>query len=156
MKIYHKLTAIFLILFLTCTSSSSFAQKKSDNSKLIYVPVYSSIYYGDRDREFDLAITLSVRNIDKNSSITIHSVDYYNKSGKLVRSYLNTPKILGPYETAIFIVKESDSHGGSTASFLVRWSGDKNVNDLLVEAVMIGTQQQQGISFISRGIHIKN
>lgn len=155
MKINNKLTPALLILFLICTSSSLVAQKKSDNYKLIYVPVYSSIYYGDRDREFDLAITLSIRNVDSDSSITIHSVDYYNKSGKLVRSYLNTAKILRPYETAVFIVKESDSHGGSTASFLVKWSGDKNANDLIVEAVMIGTQQQQGISFISRGIQIK-
>jgi len=132
-----------------------YAQKKSDSARQVYVPVYSSVYHGDRASEFFLAVTLSIRNTDSKNSVAVYSVDYYNNSGNLVRNYLNEKKILKPFETLNFIVKESDTHGGSSASFLVKWNAGKNVNDLLVEAIMIGTQQQQGISFTTRGIHLK-
>ena len=156
MNNYRNMILTLLITFLFCNPlATSFAQKKSDNSKLVYVPVYSSIYHGDQVREFDLAITLTVRNINSNKSITVYSIDYYGNSGNLIRNYLNKPKILKPYETANIVVKESDTHGGSSASFLIKWDADRNVNDLFVEAVMIGTQQQQGISFTSRGIPVK-
>jgi len=156
MKHCKKPVSILLFLIFICFSPGiSNAQKKSDNSGLIYVPVYSSIYYGDGNPEFDLTVTLTIRNIDMVNSVTVYSVDYYNKSGSLVRSYLKTPAVLKPFETKNFIVNESDTRGGSSASFLIRWDSGKKINDLFVEAVMIGTRQQQGISFTSRGINIK-
>ncbi|MBU4263957.1 MAG: DUF3124 domain-containing protein [Proteobacteria bacterium] len=54
-----------------------------------------------------------------------------------------------------YIVKESDTQGGLGAKFLVRWQADKTVNAPLVETVMIGTKMQQGISFTSRAIVLK-
>lgn len=55
-----------------------------------------------------------------------------------------------------FIVKESDSKGGSGANFLVAWRAETEVNEPIMEGVMIGAAGQQGISFTSRGKAIRN
>ena len=146
-------TILFLLIFCSLTVSSP-AQKKTESSKLIYVPVYSSIYHGNQDRVINLAVTLSIRNVDS-SSVTVQSIDYYNNSGNLIRNYLNTPKVLKQFETMNIVIKESDTQGGNTAGFVIKWNAEKTANDLFIEAVMIGTYPQ-GISFTSRGVNIKN
>lgn len=50
-----------------------------------------------------------------------------------------------------YVVKESDTSGGSGANFVVKWNAETSVNPPVIESVMIGTQYQQGISFTSRG-----
>ncbi|MEE4608597.1 MAG: DUF3124 domain-containing protein [Desulfobacteraceae bacterium] len=62
----------------------------------LYVPVYSHIYSGDKERPFYLAVTLSVRNTDPRHSINLSRVDYYDTDGKLLRRYLEKPLTLGP------------------------------------------------------------
>jgi hypothetical protein len=82
-------------------------------------------------------------------------VDYYDSEGKLLRKYLNQPVTLGPLGSTRFIIKTSDTTGGSGASFLVRWKAENPVNEPILEGVMIGASGQQGISFTSRGVVIK-
>src|SRR5882672_8493027 len=53
----------------------------------LYVPVYSEIPHGDRDRTLELTATLSIRNMDRKVAVTIQHVDYYDAQGKHVRSY---------------------------------------------------------------------
>src|SRR5688572_14192393 len=53
----------------------------------IYVPVYSDIYHLNGERRFLLTITLSIRNIMTDQSVFIGKADYYDSSGKLIRSY---------------------------------------------------------------------
>jgi hypothetical protein len=118
----------------------------------VYVPCYSQIYHGIRTRPIDLTITLSVRNIDTRRSITLTAVNFHDTAGKLVRRYLDAPVILAPLMTKEFIVGQTDTAGGSGANFIVLWSADPPANPLFVEAVMIGTSGQQGISFTSHGI----
>ncbi|GBC62049.1 DUF3124 domain-containing protein [Desulfonema ishimotonii] len=117
----------------------------------VYVPVYSHIYSGDRERPFDLAATLSIRNTDPVRSLTIVSADYYDSEGRLLAHYLKEPKPLGPMASVRYVVKESDREGGSGANFLVRWTSDRPVNAPVIQGVMIGTKNQQGISFLSQG-----
>ena len=117
----------------------------------IYVPVYSHIFHGDKERPFELAVTLSVRNTDPEHAVSLVSVDYYDSEGKLVKRYLENGTKLNPLAAAHFVVKESDKSGGAGASFIVRWKSDAKVTEPIVEAVMIGTSTQQGISFSSRG-----
>ncbi len=155
MKTGRGMTAAFIVmLFFASAPLQLKAQKKSDASKLIYVPVYSSIYHGNRDRVINLAVTLSIRNVDSTRNVTVSSVEYYNNSGKLIRNYLGSPVSLKPLETMNIVIKEDDTQGGNTASFIVRWESTGTVNDLFVEAVMIGTYPQ-GISFTSRGVQVK-
>ncbi len=121
----------------------------------IYVPVYSHIYHGDAQREFDLAVTLSLRNTDPEQSLTVVSVAYYDSAGQLVRRYLDAPVRLGPLASQSFVVAERDRTGGVGASFLVTWRGNAEVTPLLAEGVMISTASTQGLSFVSRGVVVR-
>ncbi len=117
----------------------------------VYVAVYSHIYSGDREHPFDLTATLSIRNTDAKHSISLVSVDYYDTDGKMLLRYLKEPLQLRPLGSARYIIRESDRSGGSGAKFLVKWTSDMPVNVPLIESIMIGTKNQQGISFSSRG-----
>jgi hypothetical protein len=123
--------------------------------QLVYVPIYSHVYYGDRERTILLTGILSVRNTDPGQAINLLQVDYYDTDGKLLRKYLTQPVRLGPLGSTRFIVKSSDTAGGSGANFLVRWKAEIPVNEPIIEGVMIGASGQQGISFTSRGVAIK-
>jgi hypothetical protein len=121
----------------------------------VYVPVYSHIYSGDKERPFNLAITLSFRNTDPHRAVTLMSADYFDTNGKLVTRYLEKELTMEPQASTRFVVRESDTTGGSGAHFLVRWRSEQPVNIPIVESIMIGTQSQQGISFTSRGQPIR-
>ena len=133
------------------------AQNKPSVSKgqILYVPVYSHIYIGDRERPFLLTVTLSIRNTDRNFPITIQKVVYYDSNGKPLNAYLDKPMALEKLSSTRFVVRESDKSGGSGASFMVEWESDQAVSPPLVETIMIGAQTQQGISFTSRGLVIE-
>jgi len=147
---------IFGVLFWVVTVLTPMTLQAEDNIHLskgqtVYVPAYSHIYSGNREVPFLLTVTLSIRNIDLNHPITITAVNYYETQGKFLRKYLDKPIDLGPLESTRYVVPEKDTAGGSGANFLVEWKSEKAVNPPIIESVMIGTQVQQGISFISRG-----
>lgn len=117
--------------------------------QLLYVPVYSHIYTGDRERPFNLAVTLSIRNTDPRHGLQLVSVDYYDTQGVLLRHFLEKPVFLGPLGSTRYVIAEKDTGGGSGANFLVRWDSPTPINIPVVESIMIGTQSGQGISFRS-------
>ena len=123
----------------------------------VYVPVYSHIFADDRyrDRPFLLTATLSVRNTDPERPFTLQRVDYYDSEGALLQRYLEAPVTLAPLASTHYIVPESEAKGGAGAKFLIEWQAPAAVNEPIIEAVMIGTKLQQGISFISTGRAIK-
>lgn len=122
----------------------------------IYVPVYSHIYHYNRQEIFNLAVTLSIRNTDLSNSLIITSVRYYNSDGKLVKQYLQQPIQLDALASTDFFVDRNDTSGGLGANFIVEWVAQTKISEPVVEAVMIGTDYQQGISFTSPGKVIKN
>ncbi len=113
----------------------------------LYVPAYSHIYSGNRENPFLLAVTLSIRNTDPDNAIEVTRVAYYDTAGKLLKSYLESPKTLHALESARYIVPEKDKAGGSGANFIVEWKAAKPVNPPIVETIMIGARS----SFTSRG-----
>lgn len=117
----------------------------------VYVPVYSHIYSGDREQPVYLAVTLSIRNTDMKGPIIVESVDYYDSRGIRVKKYIEGPIQVKPMAAIRYVVPESDKVGGSGASFLVHWKSRNRVNPPRIEAVMISTRMQQGISFVSGG-----
>jgi len=127
---------------------------KLSKGQLVYVPAYSHIYSGDRERPFLLTVTLSIRNIDPIHQIRITVVDYYETQGKLLRKKLDKPLTLNPLESLRYVIPESDKSGGSGANFIVEWYSDIPVNQPIIESVMIGAKSGQGISFTSRGREI--
>lgn len=117
----------------------------------VYIPVYSHIYQRNKQRTFNLTATLSIRNTDLQSSITVSKVYYYDSHGNLIQKYLDTPRYVGPLSSISYVVEEEDLRGGVGANFLVLWEAQKKVNNPITQAVMISTSQQQGISFVSEG-----
>ena len=139
-----------MILILTGTVMAESGAMKTSGQTL-YVPVYSHIYSGDRERPVYLATTVSIRNTDPSSNIRLVTVDYYDSAGKLVRHYLEKPVDLAPLASIRYIVGESDKAGGSGANFIIRWESTKPVSIPIAEGIMISTASQLGISFTSRG-----
>jgi hypothetical protein len=119
--------------------------------QIIYVPAYSEVFYGTRDRTFQLGITLTIHNTDLEYPIIVQAVRYYDTDGVLVTNYVDQPVELDPLATIGFIVPENDQRGGFGANFIVEWGAEQPVHEPIVEAVMISTRGTQGISFISPG-----
>ncbi len=126
-------------------------------AQTIYVPLYSHIYADERfkDKPFHLTATLSIRNTDPDRPLTLEAADLHDSTGRLLHAYVTTPQVIAPLASVRFVVREKGRPGGSGAKFLVRWQADRPVVAPIVESIMIGTQMQQGISFISRGKVIK-
>lgn len=124
--------------------------------QVVYVPVYSEIYDFSLNRPFQLAATLSLRNTDPVNPIFIETVDYYDSSGTLVTAYLSHPLALGPLASTAVVVESGNTQGGAGANFLVTWRAAIPVSDPVIEAVMISTASQQGVSFLSPGRVITN
>ncbi len=122
----------------------------------IYVPIYSHIYYENRQKSFDLAATLSISNTDLTSPMIVTAVRYYDTNGKLVRQYIERPIQLDALASTDFVVDKNDISGGSGANFIVEWVAETEISEPIVEAVMIGSTLQQGISWISPGKVIKS
>ena len=152
---YEHLLILLCICFVFPLSSYA-AEKNIELSKgqTIYVPAYSRIYSGNREKPFPLTVTLSIRNISPKHQIKIILVDYYETQGKLLKRHIDKPTNLKPLESLRYVIPEKDKSGGSGANFIVKWQSDKFVNPPIVESIMIGTQTQQGISFTSRGQEI--
>ncbi|MEL7038880.1 MAG: DUF3124 domain-containing protein [Cyanobacteria bacterium J06592_8] len=123
--------------------------------QVIYVPVYSHIYYMNTRQIYNLATTLSVRNTDQNREIIIKTVNYYNTEGQLVQSYLEQGIRLSPLASTDFFVEQSNSKGGAGANFIVEWVAEEAVTEPIIEAVSIGTAGTQGIAFTSSGKVLK-
>ena len=140
-----------MVSFFAPTSSHAGTEIKRNKGQTVYVPVYSHIYSGDRERPFYLAATLSIRNTDPTETIMVVSANYYDSNGKLVEKYIGDNIKLNPLSSARFVVKESDVRGGSGACFVVKWKSQKKVSTPVIETIMISTKSQQGISFVSRG-----
>lgn len=157
---FHILRLMLTIMILvSLTTGSAIAENHKtvhqSRGQVVYVPVYSHIYIGDRERQFLLAVTLSIRNTDPDNEIVITKVTYFNSKGKILEEYLKEPVTLEGMSATRYVVHESDKAGGSGASFLVEWEALKPVNPPVIETVMIGAKTQQGISFTSRGQVIK-
>jgi len=142
---------LLALLLLPPLSAQAEETMSLSQGQTIYVPAYSHIYVGNRERPFLLTVTLSIRNIDAKHSVIITAADYYDTKGKRIKKYLERPVSLTPWESIRFVVPQKDKSGGSGANFVVEWKSDKAINPVLAEAIMIGAESQQGISFTSRG-----
>ncbi len=119
--------------------------------QIVFVPAYSDIYTNAEGRTTDLAITLSVNNTDLEKPIVITSIRYYNTEGSLLRDYLEQPVQLGPLASSHVVIDPLDDTGGVGANFIVEWGAETLVHEPVIEAVMVSTANQQGISLISPG-----
>jgi len=75
---------------------------------------------------------------------------FFDNDGKLVRNYLSNDLTLQPLGATNFQVPEKDQ-SGTGANFIVEWISDSLINEPLIESVMIGLTNGQGVSFLSPG-----
>ena len=149
MKKHLLLIPLFFLIALNAAYADELATLSAGQT--VYVPAYSHIYIGNREKPFLLTVTLHVRNVDPKNTITLRSVDYYDSNGNLLKKYLPKPLMLRPLSSSRHVVPRNEKQGGSGAGFMVAWTAEKAVNPPIVETVMIGAESQQGISFTSRG-----
>ncbi|OUL30691.1 hypothetical protein BV372_21475 [Nostoc sp. T09] len=176
MKLYLRFYLVIALIFLvSCTSLKNppKAQSQTTQAQLsqqvvtldknfqiamgqtIYVPIYSHIYHNDERKILDLAATLSIRNTDLTNPLIVTAVRYYDSDGKLIKQYLERPIQLNALASTDFFVNRTDTSGGLGANFIVEWVSQKVISEPIVEAVMIATEFQQGVSFVSPGKVIK-
>jgi len=146
-------SVFWLLLWLSCQTVAPALAERAPGSwgQVVYVPVYSHIYFGDRGRTFNLSVTLSIRNVDQNHAIEVTSVQYLDEKGKLVKDLAAVPFKVQPLAASRFFIPESDVTGGSEAAFLVRWRAGQPVLPPMIGALMVGTAFAQGISFNTVG-----
>ncbi len=151
-----KRTAVILaaVILFCSLANNAFSDQLKKQSQTVYVSAYPHVFMGPRGTDFDLGITLLIRNTDFKSPIIITSVDYYDTQGKLTKKYLSIPLSIAPMASKDIHITERDTGGGMGSNFIVRWKAEKEVNAPVIEAVMIGGKGGQGISFISPGKEI--
>jgi hypothetical protein len=126
------------------------------DGQTIYVPAYSHVYIADNAQSLNLATTLYIRNSDLEVPIVVTGASYYDSGGRLALTLLKSPIRINPLASAEFFIKESDTSGGSSPSFVVKWVSEKAASDPVAESVMIGTAGTQGISFVCSGRVIRS
>ena len=127
------------------------AQEPKSTGQKVYVPVYSAIGFISQEK-FDLAVTLSFRNLDAGAPITIRSVDYFDTDGKEIKDLLEAPRTLPAFGSTQILIKQDDFKGDIGANVVVEWSADQPVTPPLFEAVMVGARGTQAFAFSSRGV----
>jgi hypothetical protein len=119
--------------------------------QIVYVPIYSEIYNQSPQTVSQLTATLSIRNTDSKHPLIIDSINYYDSSGQKIKAYLSDPIKLAPLASTAVVVSQLDQTGGVGANFMVSWGATEPLNPPVIEAVMISTASQQGLSFVSVG-----
>ncbi len=114
-----------------------------------YLPVYSDIYERDGTSRFMLTTTVSIRNTSLSDTAYLLSVTYYDSYGRKLTDYIKSTVLLSPLESIEFVVEEVEKLGGAGANFIIDWAATNYSDQLLVQAVMISTHGQQGISFLA-------
>ncbi len=126
----------------------------AEASRTVYVPAYSHVY-SHGGLPYLLEVTLSVRNTDPQTNLTLTRADYYDTEGKMLRRFITAPTQLTPLKSESFVVEKTDYKGGSGANFIVEWSADKPISKPVIEAVMIGVDPEYQISFLREGIPVE-
>ena len=124
----------------------------------IYVPAYSRVHgaASGEHKVIELSTTLRIDNTSATKPLVIERIEYYETSGRLVQSYLSEPLALRPFGTIEIVIPAEDDRGGVAANFIVAWAGSGPIAEPMVEAVMIGSQDNTSYSFVSPGRPIRH
>jgi len=117
----------------------------------VYVPIYSDIYSRSKQVRFYLTATLSIRNTSLTDSIYIEDIDYYDTDGDLIRKYLDKVLLLKPMQSIEYVIEKDDKVGGAGANFIVYWGADVSNLSPVFQGIMISTNGQQGVAFLTEG-----
>ena len=152
------LVALLLILS-GLLPGAALAQRALSNGQHLYLPVYSVIQYGDRDRsgaarELPVSALVSIHNTDLDKPIRLLSARYYATDGKFLRDFVPSPRALKPMETVEFLVERRDVAGGSGANFVIQWEAAAPVSPPLVQALHVELQTNRAVVFTTDAVLI--
>ncbi|WP_029489693.1 DUF3124 domain-containing protein [Aquimarina agarivorans] len=120
-----------------------------------FLSVYSQIFMRNDKGQVDLTATVSLHNPNSKDKIYIDKAVYYNTKGEAIRIYFDKTIFINPMETVQIVIDGIDREGGTGANFIFDWKIKSSLNEPIIEAVMISTNGQQGISFTTSGKRIK-
>jgi hypothetical protein len=124
----------------------------------IYVPAYSRVYgaASGTNRLIEFSTTLRIDNTSATKPLVIERIEYFDTAGRLVQSYVKEPVALRPLGSIEVVIPAEDVRGGAASNFIVTWAGAGPMAEPMVEAVMIGSQDNTSYSFISAGRPIRH
>jgi hypothetical protein len=124
----------------------------------VYVPAYSRVYGASSGAHklIEFSTTLRIDNTSGTKPLVIERIEYYDTAGRLVQSYLTAPVALRPFGSIELVIPAEDVRGGAAANFIIAWAGAGPMAEPLVEAVMIGSQDNTSYSFVSPGRPIRH
>lgn len=94
-----------------------------------------------------MSISVSIRNTDPANAIRVTSAQYNDTSGKKLKEYIVSARIIPPLATHELFIQRSDDTGGSGANFLISWKSDVPVSPPLVEGVHANLPAGRSIVF---------
>lgn len=121
-----------------------------ETNSFSYIPAYSHIYYS-KGVPIEMAVTLSLRNIDMKNSLIIEKIFFHNTNGKLIRKYVTKSFRIPPLGTKEFFIDKTDIEGGSGANFIVLFKSEQKILPPIFESIMIGEHYGKPYIFSSRG-----
>lgn len=148
---HFKLPALALALtFLLAPAGQAQDMSEKVLGERIYVPAYSRIF-SYPERSDLLAATLAVHNVDPETPITLTRVDYHGEDGNVLRSLLERPLELAPFQSKTVLIPINDTSGGVGSNFIVVWTSDAPALSPIAEAIMTSGSGGPGPSFTTRG-----
>jgi hypothetical protein len=124
----------------------------------IYVPAYSRVYgaTSGASKLIEFSTTLRIDNTSSTKPLVIERIEYYDSAGRLVQSYLKSPIAMRPFGSIEVVIPAEDVRGGPASNFIITWAGAGPMAEPMVEAVMIGSQDNTSYSFVSAGRPIRH
>lgn len=144
-----------VLILATCEAMPAVAGDELSSGQILYLPVYSHIWHGDRvvDGKYPLkslvSVLVSIRNTSLKTPIRVVSARYYSTKGKLLKEFLSKPELIGALGTLELFVERKESEGGSGANFVIQWDSTVPTNAPLVEAVHADIKGHQTLTFIT-------
>jgi hypothetical protein len=145
-----------LLVMACCIATPAMAVEDLSSGQMLYLPVYSHIWHGDRlnggsPRQSLVSALISIRNTSLKTPIRVLSARYYSTDGKLIREYTPTPVTVGTMGTYELFVERKESAGGSGANFVIQWDSTVPTNPPIVEAVHADIKSgNSALAFITR------
>jgi hypothetical protein len=154
----RRLLAALLVLS-ALLPGAAMAQRALSTGQSLYLPIYSVVQYGDRDRsgsarELPVSSLVSIHNTDLDKPIRLVAARYYATDGKFLRDFISSPRLLKPMETVEFLVERRDVAGGSGANFVIQWDAAAPASPPLVQALHVELQTNRAIVFTTDAVLI--
>jgi hypothetical protein len=151
--------AALLLIASGLMPGTALAKRTLSNGQSLYLPIYSVIQYGDRDRsgsarELPVSSLVSIHNTDLDKPIRLVAARYYATDGKFLRDFVSSPRVLKPMETVELLVERRDVVGGSGANFVIQWDAASPVSPPLVQALHVEVQTNRAIIFTTDAVLI--